>query len=78
MLRIKNNIDLKELEKFGIKKYGEHYNAITGFKIPYFSILGEQKRKIKVYNDIGLDLLFELIASGLVEKVVERWEKKNC
>lgn len=69
MLKIKDSVDLKELEKFGIKQYGSHFNAITGFKIPYFAILGEEKRKIKVYSDMGLDLLFDLIKADLVEKV---------
>lgn len=35
MLKIKDNVNLKELEKFGIKQYGQHYNAITKFSIPF-------------------------------------------
>ena len=36
MLKIKDEVNLKELEKFGIKRYGQYYNAITKFSIPYF------------------------------------------
>lgn len=63
---------LKELEKFGIKQYGQHYNAITKFSIPYLSILNECGRKIVCYTNEDLDVLFDLIQAGLVEKVEEK------
>lgn len=72
MLKIKDNVNLKELEKFGIKQYGQHYNAITKFSIPYLSILNECGRKIVCYADEDLDVLFDLIQAGLVEKVEEQ------
>lgn len=75
MLKIKDNVDLKELEKFGIKQYGQHYNAITKFSIPYLSILNERGRKIVCYTNEDLDVLFDLIQAGLVEKVEEqKWK----
>lgn len=63
---------LKELEKFGIKQYGQHYNAITKCSIPYLSILNECGRKIVCYTKEDLDVLFDLIQAGLVEKINEK------
>ena len=75
MLRIKDGVDLKELEKFGFEfnNFGYYYKKI---ELPY----GNQKlmidcddREILIVG-AGEDLLddvYDLITSGYIEKVVE-------
>lgn len=77
MLKIKDNVNLKELEKYGftleyyidcwawIKKYkrGEHYEE-------YINVW-ENDRAIHCCAIEMLDTLFDLIQEGLVEKVEE-------
>lgn len=76
MLKIKDNVDLKELEKFGFKFDGWIYvyeqNEFTGVRINPIN------RKIGIYNsaDIIIDkstltVIFDLIKADLVEKVDE-------
>lgn len=85
MLKIKDNIDLKELEKFGfefntngcgteyyIKHNEEEY--YTGYSHIVIIINDKEfptrKNKEKfIPRHIPLDLLFDLIEAGLVEKV---------
>lgn len=74
MLKIKEDVDLKELEKFGfVKKHTEFYRDIYGV----FGYRGAKKiividrREIWIYNEEGVDILYDLITAGLVEKVVE-------
>lgn len=79
MLKIKDNVDLKELEKFGFSNdFGEEYSkweASNGFDIGY---------EIDIYNriirisfstfDTLIDIdntLYDLIKADLVEKVDE-------
>ena len=109
MLKIKDNVDLKELEKFGFKpKYNCNTGEIEYYCIDYFAdkirygcryeyqqyqirinsdevILDKgtwlKKKEIKrkfvfdrpqIYTDgyeIFVDILFDLIQAGLVEKV---------
>ena len=107
MLKIKDNIDLKELEKFGFIYYKKErqnngnpkfYNGFkTYFEIGYIWDDGvntvevvierinanwnfhNQEREIYVFesdydmdvSDNMIDLLFDLIQAGLVEKVEE-------
>lgn len=82
MLKIKDNVDLKELEKFGFM-YWENGCGTTGYSKYYvrgqITIIEKDKefenkyideRVIKenqIIND--LDLLYDLIKAGLVEKV---------
>lgn len=74
MLKIKDNVDLKELEKFGIK-YDEEDNCYNGNWISieiYDEIYHkENTRKIYVGASAYLDTLYDLIQAGLVEKVDE-------
>lgn len=83
MLKIKDNIDLKELEKFGFKEREDFYLLYC------MNILacGVRKSNRKIYrymytlggadyNDFDIfDLLFDLIQAGLVEKVIEKGEE---
>lgn len=75
MLKIKDNVDLKELEKYGfINEYNVRYNYkendYTGLHINI------EKRIIGFYNAVDiivekkiLDKLYDLIKDGLVEKI---------
>ena len=75
MLKIKDNVDLKELEKYGFKHLKECKTYSEDERWGYFEIDedGEYKRSIRIVDDIHsnyeLDLLYDLIKDGLVEKV---------
>jgi hypothetical protein len=86
MLKIKDNVDLKELEKFGFKKtkeyaYGYYFKDIDDyFRIAICKPIYEHKDREIFIDTIGdLDdviddynnVIFDLIQAGLVEKVVE-------
>ena len=88
MLKIKDNVDLKELEKFGFE-----INFVTGvykkeLKSSYMDnyyievqksrriiietrIKDEYIRNLKSTNTNELDVIYDLIQTGLVEKVEE-------
>ena len=80
MLKIKDNVNLKELEKFGFEEYyyGEYIFGDEQGQHLYIEI----DRNVGIYvvsryvdNDLDdklLDKLFILIQAGLVEKVVEK------
>lgn len=86
MLKIKDNVDLKELEKFGFEKvdglaYGYYFkNFYQGFRIAICKprnehidreiFLDTYKDLYEVIDDYN-DTIFDLITSGMVEKVVE-------
>lgn len=74
MLKIKNNVDLKELEKFGFKydkklkewNYGDLFNG--------YVYVEEENKIIKPIYDENMwicmeDLFYDLIKADLVEKV---------
>lgn len=71
MLKIKDEINLKELEKFGFQQGKEDcYNFIV--KKDYIVVGINVNENKEIYcNNCALDLLFDLISAGLVEKVVE-------
>jgi len=91
MLKIKDNIDLKELEKYGFKpRYDTYTGEITNFVNERIAIgltgctiektifnifkLGKKwcfKCNIYEFNDDVLDILYDLIQAGIVEKVVK-------
>ncbi len=82
MLKIKQEVDLKELEKFGFKNVSyKNYVYTPKVDIDLNEIRVDSDTK-KIYitdsdSDVGhivdenLDKLFELIQAGLVEKVSE-------
>lgn len=80
MLKIKDNLDLKVLEKFGFKYHNkqrnqyEHFSVVSIVKDCLFSqelliVVFVDDRRINVCNSAGLDILFDLIQAGLIEKV---------
>lgn len=84
MLKIKDNVDLKELEKFGFKYDEEtkmYYKNCTGtfnkFFIPIEDDLDTFKGQIIFHNEsnfqttLYLDILYDLITADLVVKVNE-------
>lgn len=72
MLKIKDNVDLKELEKFGFKvdRYNlwYEYHAKNNFKD---SIVIKVENK-KIGYGKSYDTLFDLIQAGLVEKMEDK------
>ena len=78
MLKIKDNVDLKELEKFGlvpnvwviggayIKEENDVEKQINC--VPY-QVVVYKDRQIRIYNQSGNEILFDLIQAGFVEKV---------
>lgn len=86
MLKIRDEIDLKELEKFGFKKVSPSWYSLdirnnTEEEIGFGVSLFAEPRCIEIgYSTKGgqygmasytydLDVLFDLIQAGLVEKV---------
>lgn len=72
MLKIKDNVNLKKLEKFGIKFQndfkGGYYYCNRDFKI------STKKHHLIPLNGTGntrFDRLYDLIQAGLIEKVEE-------
>ena len=85
MLKIKDNVDLKELEKFRFR-YEENkriprnsiwnwedWIKVKGSKEEQIYIKAFDRREITVYSTCGkaIDKLYDLIQAGLVEKVEE-------
>lgn len=90
MVKIKDNIDLKELEKFGfIYKENKRFprNSIWNWNDmlevkenkEQIYIRTFNKREITVYSTCGIaiDKLYDLIQEGLVEKMEKIRCKKN-
>ena len=76
MLKIKDNVDLKELEKFGFWQWENTWGGYTKKDIiPTIEdadlFLYEYDRIIIFSEDSDLDLLYDLIKADLVEKVGE-------
>lgn len=81
MLKIKDDVDLKELEKYGFKhRYGRCYEYIreldgrTAYRI--YTTKNHANLQIEVFEQMKIaqklqDLLYDLIQAGLVEKVEE-------
>ena len=76
MLKIKDNVDLKELEKYGFWQWEnvwctntnkKSFTSIDDFNISLF----EYDRIISCDEEADLNVLYDLIKDGLVEKVKE-------
>lgn len=68
MLKIKDNIDLKELEKFGFQQGLEGcYNYIVKTDYITGGVYIDENREVYCDN-WALDILFDLIKADMVEK----------
>lgn len=70
MLRIKKEVDLKELEKFGFKKIKNTYYFQNACKATVLMIF-ENRKISNPEDDPGNEILYDLITAGYVEKVEE-------
>lgn len=73
-LKIKDNVDLKELEKFGFVEINYVNMIIYKYENDYGNIIiGQDKivhlNHITVNNTALLDIVYDLIKADLVEKV---------
>lgn len=74
MLKVKDNIDLKELEKFGFLEAEQYYYYPAVDCVMELRVWKTDKTfyiSVNDYEDIieEIDKLFDLIQAGLVEKV---------
>lgn len=77
MLKIKDNVDLKELEKFGFKKYGgvhtydlyENYGDCVSIQVAPENKIIDMSINYEDGIIDNLDIIYDLIQAGLVEKV---------
>lgn len=77
MIKIKDNVNLKELEKFGLKwdeKFKEYY-IFSKHKDEKLCVTAERYFIIEDFSGFNMceyfDIIFDLTQAGLVEKVVE-------
>ena len=69
MLKIKDDLDLKDLEILGFKKK-EYF--IDTFEYEYWGVrIDCQTRRIGLLPDAVIEILYDLIKADLVEKVGE-------
>lgn len=76
MLKIKDNVDLKELEKYGFRKNGllDYQKRVQNITIMYTTHRHKElylfrETESAYIDDKELDTLYDLIKDGLVEKV---------
>ena len=75
MLKIRNEVDLKELEKFGFDDFGVCYKKYGGLGEQYF--INKNTKEIKRIHPYSLreepteDELYDLIQAGLIKKIKE-------
>ena len=77
MLKIKDNVDLKELEKFGFKvdRYNlwyEYHTKNNGKDTITINVGNKKIGFYQTYNGRSYDVLYDLIQAGLVEKVEDK------
>ena len=81
VLRIKDNVDLKELEKFGFIKEEYYYTIKFDYKYYKVNIMVELDRKYIIIQNDYYDsdyacyvpyIIYDLIQAGLVEKVKDK------
>ena len=68
MLKIRDEVDLKELEKFGFIKAGNIYHYKNIFDVTVLMVFDNRKIS-NPRDDHGNVILYDLIQAGLVEKV---------
>lgn len=70
-LKIKDNVDLKELEKFGFKKkkYYNGYVLCNERKNTGQDLFFDLKTRKMLFCNYGYDILFDLIKADLIEVV---------
>lgn len=72
MLKIKDDVDLKELEKYGFKKK-YYYNAMCIIREDRkHDIFFDLKTRKLLFINYGYDVLYDLIKDGLVEKIEDK------
>lgn len=87
MLKLKDNVKLKELESFGFKKYITSNREVYGIKTQckarwktadkLFITVDKYSKIIRFTNPTkSCNVLFDLIQAGLVEKIVEEIEEE--
>ena len=76
MLKIKDNVDLKELEKYEFEELC-YSNNISWFWVKKDVSIDSRSKHIELYEetdyllDDDLDILYDLIKADLVEKIEE-------
>ena len=71
MLKIKDEIDLKDLEIFGLFKRHNYYTKRNRFDVEVISVMEDDKIIEDIADDTAVNTLYDLIQAGLVEKVKE-------
>lgn len=73
MLKIKDNVDLKELEKFGFKQYEYTHLLVLRKDEHDFAGIDIRDRRYEILDlcNLTYNLIYDLIQAGLVEKVEE-------
>ena len=79
MLKIKDNVNLKELEKFGFKYNNNMCEYEIGYIFNGYISIEKNDRLIKpIYDEVMWinveDILYDLIKADLVEKVEDKGE----
>jgi hypothetical protein len=70
MLKIKDNVDLKELEKFGFDMYSYPFYKSYEFNNMDIIIISDNLYiTMCSYTEMALDALYDLIKADLVEKI---------
>lgn len=74
MLKIKDNVDLKELEKFGFIHSNDDEQFYNLDNLENCILIQNRAITLRVnqanlYEDFDLSILYDLIQAGLVEKV---------
>ena len=69
MLKIINNVDLKELEKFGFIKYEDSYYIENDYSVVVLKVNIETRKITNLGDRMGNEVFYDLIKADLVEKV---------
>ena len=64
MLKIKDNVDLKELEKFGFKEYNDCYSRL--YKTDTSTVINKETRELR---DIDIDSFLTIVDLGESKRV---------